>query len=130
MTKLKTIALLASSVALCACAASVKSNLEGKNYTVARVDVTQGGEFVSPISGLTAPTGLTDFLTAIKVSSSGAEAFIGFFFDNIDHASAWFDANSASIVGNRWNGAELGKVGSNNNLVYMATATAYTDAGL
>lgn len=129
MKLFKNFVLFAASFALCGCAASVnagtiKANLEGKGYQVSLID---GKDTAISIEGVTQPEGLTNSLQAVKVP----EAILAFFFDNIDHASSWFEANATKLVGNRGpSGALLEKAGQKNNCVYLATQTAFADSGI
>ena len=125
----KSLVCLFGALALASCSASesvdvTKKTLEAKSYSVSVYDY-EGYKKLETYKAFTDPQGLTNHLTALKKTEDNNETFFVWYFGSIDQASAWQEANMASLA--RFYDAEKGNsMGTRNNTVWVG-AVAIAD---
>ena len=129
MKKLFGTLLLSAALLLGSCAASnspavAEANLKNAGYKVQSMNQE---EAKASIIGVTWNVTVS---TAVFGTKDAGSIFLGFYCANIDDATAFMTENIRAMVTFAEKYAEGPKVGSNNNLAYVASADALQIVGL
>ena len=125
MKKLATAALcFFGAIAMAACAASEnaasnKTTLEGKGYSVSLYSAEEY-KTLSIYKTFTEPTGLTNHLVAAKKESDKSLVLAAWYFGSIDQANAWQEANMSKLA-SFYSEEQDTTIGQRNNVIWAGS---------